>query len=89
MKKTEHVTTAFQQLIAKGTVMMPGVPNAAMARQVEVIPARATDPRLEARQVGDRDEQPSVRFEPARDPLQRRARVVEVLEHVPQRDDLD
>jgi methylisocitrate lyase len=35
MKKTEHVTTAFQQLIAKGTVMMPGVPNAAMARQVE------------------------------------------------------
>ncbi|HXP35094.1 MAG TPA: methylisocitrate lyase [Chthoniobacterales bacterium] len=35
MKKTEHVTTAFRQLIAKGTVMMPGVPNAAMARQVE------------------------------------------------------
>src|SRR6266513_2480427 len=35
MKKTEHATTTFRQLIAKGTVMMPGVPNAAMARQVE------------------------------------------------------
>jgi len=35
MKKTECVTTTFRQLIAKGTVMMPGVPNAAMARQVE------------------------------------------------------
>src|SRR5216110_2195361 len=35
MKKTERVTTMFRQLIAKGTVMMPGVPNAAMARQVE------------------------------------------------------
>src|SRR2546429_5022477 len=35
MKKTEHATTMFRQLIAKGTVMMPGVPNAAMARQVE------------------------------------------------------
>ncbi len=35
MKKTERVTTTFRQLIAKGTVMMPGVPNAAMARQVE------------------------------------------------------
>jgi methylisocitrate lyase len=28
-------TTALRQLIAKGAVMMPGVPNAAMARQVE------------------------------------------------------
>src|SRR6202030_558529 len=35
MKKTERVTTTFRQLIAKGTVMMPGAPNAAMARQVE------------------------------------------------------
>jgi methylisocitrate lyase len=35
MKKTERVTTTFRQLIAKGTVMMPGVPNAGMARQVE------------------------------------------------------
>src|SRR5438105_14957210 len=35
MKKTEHATTTFRQLIAQGTVMMPGVPNAAMARQVE------------------------------------------------------
>jgi len=35
MKKTERVTTTFRQLIAKGTLMMPGVPNAAMARQVE------------------------------------------------------
>src|SRR5437879_3768058 len=35
MKKSERVTTAFRQLIAKGAVMMPGVPNAAMARQVE------------------------------------------------------
>src|SRR6202040_4350926 len=35
MQKTEHKTTAFRQLIAKGAVMMPGVPNAAMARQVE------------------------------------------------------
>jgi methylisocitrate lyase len=35
MKKTEHKTTAFRQLIAKGAVMLPGVANAAMARQVE------------------------------------------------------
>src|SRR5205809_2373678 len=35
MKKTEHATTMFRQLISKGAVMMPGVPNAAMARQVE------------------------------------------------------
>jgi methylisocitrate lyase len=35
MKKTERVTTTLRQLLAKGTVMMPGVPNAAMARQVE------------------------------------------------------
>src|ERR1700731_1896057 len=35
MKKTDRKTTALRQLIAKGTVMMPGVPNAAMARQVE------------------------------------------------------
>src|SRR6202040_2202741 len=37
MQKTEHKTTAFRQLIAKGAVMMPGVPNAAMARKVERI----------------------------------------------------
>ena len=35
MKKTERKTTALRQLIAKGAVMMPGVPNAAIARQVE------------------------------------------------------
>src|ERR1700676_1435118 len=35
MKKTERKTTALRQLISKGSVMMPGVPNAAMARQVE------------------------------------------------------
>jgi methylisocitrate lyase len=35
MKKTERKTTALRQLIAKGAVMMPGVPNAAMARLVE------------------------------------------------------
>jgi methylisocitrate lyase len=35
MKKTVRVTTTFRQLIAKGTVMMPGVPNAAIARQVD------------------------------------------------------
>src|SRR3984893_19282710 len=35
MKKTERKTTALRQLIAQGSVMMPGVPNAAMARQVE------------------------------------------------------
>src|SRR5436189_2472220 len=35
MKKTERVMTTLRQLIAKGTVMMPGVANAAMARQVE------------------------------------------------------
>jgi len=35
MKKSEPVTTRFRRLIAKGTVMMPGVPNAAVARQVE------------------------------------------------------
>jgi methylisocitrate lyase len=35
MKKNERKTTALRQLIAKGAVMMPGVPNAAMARLVE------------------------------------------------------
>src|SRR6267378_1119624 len=35
MKKDERVTTTFRELIAKGAVMMPGVPNASMARQVE------------------------------------------------------
>src|SRR6266513_530585 len=35
MKKTEHATTTFRQLIAKGTVMMPGVPSAVMGGQVE------------------------------------------------------
>ena len=35
MKKSESKTTVLRQLIAKGAVMMPGVPNAAMARQVE------------------------------------------------------
>jgi methylisocitrate lyase len=35
VKKTERKTTAFRQLIAKGAVMMPGVPNGAMGRQVE------------------------------------------------------
>src|SRR5438552_19138135 len=35
MKKTERVMTTFRQLIAKGTVMMPGVANASMARKVE------------------------------------------------------
>jgi methylisocitrate lyase len=35
MSKTESLTTTFRALIAKGAVMMPGVPNAAMARQVE------------------------------------------------------
>src|SRR4029077_13300994 len=37
MKKTERKTTALRQLIAKGAVMMPGVPNAAMARLVEQV----------------------------------------------------
>jgi len=35
MKKNERKTTALRQLIAKGAVMMPGVPNGAMARLVE------------------------------------------------------
>src|ERR1700675_3351167 len=35
MKKADRKTTALRQLIAKGCVAMPGVPNAAMARQVE------------------------------------------------------
>jgi methylisocitrate lyase len=35
MKRTERPTVAMRRLIAKGPVMMPGVPNAAMARQVE------------------------------------------------------
>src|SRR6202045_1372773 len=35
MKKTDRKTTALRQLIAKGCVAMPGVPNASMARQVE------------------------------------------------------
>jgi len=37
MKKTERKTAALRQLIAKGAVMMPGVPNAAMARLVEQV----------------------------------------------------
>jgi methylisocitrate lyase len=35
MKKSARLTTTFRQLIAKGAVMMPGAPNAAIARQVE------------------------------------------------------
>src|SRR5213592_3168053 len=35
MKKTERVTTMFRELIAERGIMLPGVPNAAMARQVE------------------------------------------------------
>jgi methylisocitrate lyase len=35
MKKRERPTTILRQLIAKGCVAMPGVPNASMARQVE------------------------------------------------------
>jgi methylisocitrate lyase len=35
MKKSGRLTTIFRQLIAKGCVAMPGVPNAAIARQVE------------------------------------------------------
>jgi methylisocitrate lyase len=35
MKKSERRTTAFRQLIAKGAVIMPGVPNASIARQAE------------------------------------------------------
>ena len=37
MKKTERKTAALRQLIAKGAVMMPGVPNAATARLVEQV----------------------------------------------------
>jgi len=35
MKKSVRATTVLRQLIGKGCVAMPGVPNAAMARQVE------------------------------------------------------
>jgi methylisocitrate lyase len=35
MKKTARLTMTFRQLIAKGAVMMPGAPNAAIAQQVE------------------------------------------------------
>jgi methylisocitrate lyase len=35
MKESDRATTRLRQLIAKGAVMMPGVPNASMARQVE------------------------------------------------------
>jgi methylisocitrate lyase len=35
MKKSERRTTAFRQLNTKGSVMMPGVPNASIARQAE------------------------------------------------------
>jgi methylisocitrate lyase len=35
MEKARRRTTGLRQLIAKGAVMMPGVPNAAMARQAE------------------------------------------------------
>jgi methylisocitrate lyase len=35
MKRTESKTAVLRQLIAKSAVMMPGVPNAAVARQVE------------------------------------------------------
>src|SRR6266705_6789382 len=33
----KNKTARLRQLIAKGTVMMPGVPNAALARQVEQV----------------------------------------------------
>jgi methylisocitrate lyase len=35
MEKSERRTTAFRQLTTKGSVMMPGVPNASIARQAE------------------------------------------------------
>jgi len=35
MKKSERRTTAFRQLTAQDAVMMPGVPNASIARQAE------------------------------------------------------
>jgi methylisocitrate lyase len=35
MEKSERTTTALRQLTAKGSVMMPGVPNASIARQAQ------------------------------------------------------
>ena len=57
----------------------------AVARDVEVIPARAAGAGLHAAEVGHADEQQAARRQPAGDPRQRGAGVVEVLEHVPQR----
>ena len=57
----------------------------AVARDVEVIPARAAGAGLDAGEVRHADDEQAAGAQPAGDPLQRRARVVEVLEHVPQR----
>ena len=56
----------------------------AVARHVLVKPAVAADPRLQAAEVRDRDDQRAARAHPGADPLELRGRVVEVLEHVPE-----
>ena len=70
---------AQQSLEPGGGVMDP------MAGHVEVVPALAADPRLEARQVRHSDHEAAARPQPRADPVERRAWVLEMLEHVPQR----
>lgn len=58
----------------------------AVAGNVEVVPALAADLRLHRGEVRDAHHQAPAGPQPSRDPLQRRERVGDVLEHVPQRD---
>src|SRR5581483_9115336 len=55
----------------------------AVARDVEVVPARGAEAGLEARKVRDSDQQHASGAQPGRDPLERRARLVEMLKDVP------
>jgi hypothetical protein len=61
----------------------------AVARQVEMEPAPAAHAGLHAGEVGHADEQRAARAQPPCDPLERGARVLDVLEHVPERDDVE
>src|SRR5438128_11086793 len=57
----------------------------AVPGQVQVEPTRAADARLDAGQVRDADEQGAARDDPSRDSLEGPARILEMLEHVPER----
>jgi hypothetical protein len=59
-----------------------------MPRDVQVVPALAADPRLKAAQVRNADEQASAGSQPASDRGQCRPGILEMLQHMPERDDV-